>query len=65
MPVSFPSNPTTGQTYTYNSITWRYDGVSWAKSVSATGGGGTATVTVGNSAPVSPSDGALWLNNET
>lgn len=61
MPIQFPSNPSTGQTYTYNSITWNYDGVSWAKSTT----GSAATVTVGNSAPVSPSDGALWLNNET
>lgn len=60
MPIQFPSNPSTGQTYTYNSITWNYDGVSWAKSTT----GSAATVTVGNSAPVSATTGALWVDNE-
>jgi hypothetical protein len=27
--VSFPSSPTLNQTYTYGSVTWKYDGTKW------------------------------------
>jgi hypothetical protein len=37
MPIDFPTNPTSGQTYSYNSITWEYNGVAWDKQ----GGGGS------------------------
>jgi hypothetical protein len=37
MPLDFPSNPSSGQTYSYNSITWEYNGVAWDKQ----GGGGS------------------------
>lgn len=30
MPLSFPSSPTLGQTYTFNSYSWRWDGERWA-----------------------------------
>jgi len=29
MPISFPSNPTTNQTYTYNNKTWQWNGSQW------------------------------------
>ena len=37
MPIDFPSNPSSGLTYSYNSITWEYNGVAWNKQ----GGGGS------------------------
>lgn len=32
MAFTFPSNPTLNQTYTYNSITWTYNGRGWSRS---------------------------------
>ena len=32
MAISFPSNPTLNQTYTYNSVIWTYNGKGWTKS---------------------------------
>jgi len=37
MPISFPSNPITGQEYVYNGKTWNWDGLGWAPA--GTGGG--------------------------
>jgi len=66
-----------GRTWTYNGKIW-YPGVA-VGSTGATGatgitgatgpagsggGGGGATVTVSSSAPVSPSVGAIWLNDQ-
>ena len=34
MAISFPSNPTNGQTYTVGSVTWTYDGVKWSGTAS-------------------------------
>ena len=31
MALAFPSNPTTGQTYTYSDTTWAYNGRRWVK----------------------------------
>ena len=64
MPLSFPSNPTLNQVYTYNGKTWIFNGTGWSKS-SGTGSGGGASITVSGTAPASPSEGALWLSNET
>jgi len=36
MAFSFPSNPTLNQTYTYNSITWTYNGRGWSRSTFGT-----------------------------
>ena len=33
MPISFPLNPTQGQTYTYNGNTWTWDGAGWEPGV--------------------------------
>jgi len=42
MPISFPLNPTQGQTYTVNGRTWTYDGKGWAPGapIGATGATG-------------------------
>lgn len=61
MPIQFPSNPATNQTYVYNGITWTWTGRNWTKSAA---GGGAATVTVSNSAPVSATTGALWIDED-
>ncbi len=29
MPINFPINPTIGQTYTYDSKTWEWEGSYW------------------------------------
>jgi hypothetical protein len=59
MPLSFPTNPTTGATYTYGNKAWVYDGVKWVPNqVSA------AVATVSSSAPT-PTVGRLWYDNST
>jgi len=42
MPLNFPANPTTNQTYTYNSVTWTWTGSRWE--VAGGAGGGVAAV---------------------
>ena len=37
MAINFPNNPTSGQTYTYNSITWSWNGTAWEKTSTAIG----------------------------
>jgi hypothetical protein len=59
MPLSFPSNPTLNQTYTYGGNTYTFNGNLWTK------GAGGASLTVSATPPASPSDGSLWLNNES
>jgi len=45
MPLNFPTNPTTNQTYTYNSVTWVWTGSRWEVQTSGSGsGGGVAQV---------------------
>jgi len=61
MAFSFPSNPTLNQTYTFNSITWTFNGKGWGR---ASAGGG-ASVTVSDTAPTSPTEGAVWLASDT
>ena len=61
MPLSFPSNPTTSQTYTFLSITYTYDGKKWTKS----SGSGGATVTVSATVPATTIQGSLWLDSDT
>jgi len=66
MPISFPANPTANQTFQAGGKTWTYNGKGWLPSTasSGTGTGGAATVTVSNTAPVTTSQGALWINSE-
>lgn len=65
MPIQFPANPTLNQTYTFNSITWTWNGNLWTKGSAAVSTGGSgATVTVSNTAPTSPTSGALWIDSE-
>lgn len=66
MPITFPSNPTVGNTHVTGGSTWTWNGKYWSKAGSGTTvSSGSASVTVANSAPSSPTTGALWVNNET
>jgi hypothetical protein len=60
MAFSFPSSPTVNQTYTFNSSIWKFNGKGWAKDSA-----GGASVTNSATAPASPTDGAMWLENES
>jgi len=33
MAINFPDNPTSGQTYTYNGISWSWNGTAWEKAI--------------------------------
>ena len=44
MAINFPSNPTPGDSYTFNNITWVWNGYAWDK----TSGGGTAAGNAGD-----------------
>ena len=61
MAFLFPSSPALNDTYTYNSITWTYNGKGWIKAVVETPSG--ATVSAGPTAPQGVTDGALWLDD--
>lgn len=78
MPIQFPTNPTTNQTYTYNSVTWTWTGSRWE--VAGGAGGGVAAVydiaststgyfdlPSGNTAqrPGSPDTGMIRYNSTT
>lgn len=78
MPLNFPTNPTTNQTYTYNSVTWTWTGSRWE----VAGGAGSGVAAVydiaststgyfdlpsGNTAqrPGSPDTGMIRYNSTT
>lgn len=57
MATNFPSSPSVDDTFTSAGVTYTWDGTVWK----ATGSGEfVATVTTGDTAPTSPSDGDLW-----
>lgn len=68
MPITFPSNPSNADEYTFNGRTYTYNasrGVwlgSRGGSVSA-GGGGGAALTVSDTAPTSANEGDLWFHS--
>lgn len=79
MPLNFPTNPTTNQTYTFNSVTWIWTGSRWEVQTSGSGGGVAAVYDIaststgyfdlpsGNTAqrPGSPDTGMIRYNSTT
>ena len=57
--LNFPKNPTVGQEYTLNGVVYTWDSQKWT----ASEGGSTVSVEVGDSAPLNPSDGDLWWDS--
>jgi len=53
--IDFPANPTPGQTFVNQGITWLWDGVKWTM-------GGTSPVNFGDTPPLNPTPGTLWWN---
>jgi len=79
MPLNFPTNPATNQTYTFNSVTWVWTGSRWEVQTSGSGGGVAAVYDIaststgyfdlpsGNTAqrPGSPDTGMIRYNSTT
>ena len=53
--IDFPANPTVGQVFQG----WKWDGVKWIPAPSS-GGSGGASITVSDTPPPNPTQGALW-----
>jgi|HubBroStandDraft_6_1064221.scaffolds.fasta_scaffold04343_4 hypothetical protein len=59
--IDFPPNPTTGQIFSAAGATWKWDGTKWIYGGSS--GSGGASITVSDTPPVNPTQGALWWNS--
>lgn len=59
MPLDFPNNPTTNQTYTFGSTSWKYDGEKWVLL-----GPLEPKIQVTAAAPSAPSSGAMWVDSD-
>lgn len=64
MPITFPSSPAEGDTYTLSNRTWIYNGTKWQLATTSTAINITTDVTVSASEPTSPSDGQLWMDSD-
>lgn len=66
MAISFPSNPTTNQTYTYNNKIWVFNGTRWL-----TAGTGNPVntpivpITASSTTPGATTEGSLWVDTTT
>lgn len=60
MAISFPSNPTTNQVYTYGSQSWIYNGSVWVQNILA-----GALIQVQNTAPTTAQVGTLWWDSDS
>ena len=64
MALNFPCNPTNGQTYEANGVTWQWDGTAWvvapAESTAA-----FSPVFISPFPPANPNPGELWWNSNT
>jgi len=60
MAITFPSNPNTNDTFTYNTVIWTYDGNKWRKGSA----GGGATVTSSTTVPATTTQGSLWFDTD-
>jgi hypothetical protein len=59
MPISFPSNPTLAQTYSFGGKTWTYDGAKWT---TTNLGGFSTKAYVSATAPTNPDIGTVWYD---
>lgn len=57
--LNFPNSPVNGTTYSAAGVLWTYDGTKWE---GTTGGGGSASISIGTTPPASPSAGWLWFD---
>ena len=60
MAINFPNSPSNGDTHVVGSKTFVYNSTTTSWSVQ---GGASASVTVSDTAPASPSDGDQWFNS--
>jgi len=67
MAISFPSNPSLYDTYTYNDKKWTYNGTRWVATGAATAGStlNGVSVQVATTAPAATKDGMLWVDADT
>jgi hypothetical protein len=71
MAIEFPANPSDSDSFVANNVTYIYDGTLGVWNIySGTtynggfGGSGGASVTIGDSAPTSPSNGDMWWESD-
>jgi hypothetical protein len=63
--MSYPTNPTTGDTHILSGKTWKYDGTNWTKLGLSQSVSSGSSVTVSNTAPANPSDGDQWFHGNS
>lgn len=63
--LGFPSNPTSGQTYTVGQKVYSWNGYAWQVNSSGGGGGTAGTIPAYSSDPLSPVNGQIYLNTTT
>ena len=66
MAINFPSNPTSGQTYTYNGISWSWNGSAWTKVIGnyvnfLNGLTGGVTLAQGSNITLTPSGNTITI----
>lgn len=66
MAITFPSNPTTNQTYTYGGKVWTFNGSRWlntgASYISSTP---VVPITVSDTTPGTTQEGSIWVDSTT
>lgn len=66
MAITFPSNPTTNQTYTYGGKVWTFNGSRWLNTgASYTSSTPVVPITVSDTTPGSTQEGSIWVDSTT
>ena len=65
MTLQFPLNPSIGDIYTFNSKSWRWNGLAWDKIFEGITGGVGANVYYSDTLPVNPSTGDFWFESDS